>query len=149
MRPVLGLQRGFQFAFDPVVEHRRVRIGAQGADHQQVAGAEGAGAGGKGQDQIMVDGAKGRLGTGLLDRGAQAAEGDIDVAAQLRQQRGQLADWVLQVRVSCQRPAAGGQYTGHGGLVEQAIEQVFAGQAGGAGEQNALWGQVHKKLSGY
>src|SRR5690606_13276704 len=56
--PRLGPKSLLHFALDAVVEHARVWVGAQGADHQQMARTEFTGAPGKGDDQFEVDGAK-------------------------------------------------------------------------------------------
>ncbi|MNJ70420.1 hypothetical protein D3C77_668790 [compost metagenome] len=111
-----------------------MRVGAQGADHQQMARAQFAGTLGEGDRQVEIDGAEGALRAGLLDRRAQAAEGGVDGAVQLRQQLAQVADRIVQARMLRQRPAGRRQHTLHGGLVEQPVEQVGAGQPGGSGQ---------------
>ncbi|MNP78394.1 hypothetical protein D3C76_1760000 [compost metagenome] len=52
---------------------------------------------------------------------------------QLRQQIVQRPDGILQVRVFGQGTAGRGLDLRHGGFVEQAVEQVLAGESSGAG----------------
>ncbi|MNY38039.1 hypothetical protein D3C86_1726350 [compost metagenome] len=96
-------------------------------------GAHFPGALGEGQDQLQVHRAEGLLGAGLADGGAEAAEGGIDPAVQLRQQLGQWPDGIPQVRMLGQGTAGRGLNLRHGGFVEQAVEQVLAGESSGAG----------------
>ena len=141
--PALFLQGLLQFALDPVVEDRRLGVGAQGADHQVMPGAHLQRALAHRQRQVEIDRAEGLLRAGFLDRGAEAAEGGIDAAVELRQQLGQRADRVVQPRMLGQRLAGRGDDLGQGRLAQYPIQQVLAGKTGRAGEQNALGRRVH------
>ncbi|MCY1180549.1 hypothetical protein D9M73_210010 [compost metagenome] len=76
----------------------------------------------EGDDHVQVDCAKGRLRSGLLDGGAQAAEGDVDAACQLWEEHRRVTHRVFQVWVFGQWATGWGQYAADGGLVEQPIK---------------------------
>ena len=105
MRPVLRAQCLLHLAFDPVVENRRLRIGAQGADHDQMTGAHFPRPFGEGHHHVQVHRAKRLFRARLLDGGAQAAIGDVDATVQLREEHGRVADRVFKVGMFGQRPA--------------------------------------------
>ncbi|MNC42425.1 hypothetical protein D3C75_912400 [compost metagenome] len=75
----------------------------------------------EGDHHVQIHCAESRFGTRLLQRGAQAAVGDVDPPGQLRKEYRRVAHRVFQVRVLGQWPACRRQDTGDGGLVEQAV----------------------------
>lgn len=129
-----GFEVAFGLRFYTQVEVRGVEVSRNGRDEKEMAGAVLLRPIGKGEDVAVVDGAEGFLGAGFANGGAEAAEGDIDGKGLGGGQGLEIDDALLEAGMGTMHGfAENGEDRIEGVIVEQAVQQMLAGETGGSG----------------
>lgn len=124
----------FSLCFYAQVEVRGLEMGGDGRDKEEMARAVILGPFGVGENVAVVYGAEGFLGTGFANGGAEAAEGDIDGKGLGGGQGLEVDNALLEAGMGTMHGfAENGEDRIEGVIVEQAVQQMLAGETGGSG----------------